>query len=164
MRIDFESRQDWLLRWQSEYIQALNENRVFDFAQVGSRPDAGQLKAAMTTIGLKLRRDNPDLVIDGAYLPLYATGPIAEHLVAFARVRNGRVLLTAGLRWMADLLAELPYPQAAESWHETVLPIPEEMAGRNIVNVLTNERWTCAGSIPLRALFGRLPGALITLA
>lgn len=163
MRIDFESRQDWLRRWQPEYARALDESRVFDFAQITPQVDSGELKAAITTIGLNLRRDNPDLVVDGAYIPLVATGPIADHLVAFARVQNGRVLLAAGLRWMAGLLADLPYATAAEGWHETVLPVPEELAGRNIVNVLTNERWTCAGSIPLRALFGRLPGALITL-
>ncbi|MGJ5815135.1 malto-oligosyltrehalose synthase [Paludibaculum fermentans] len=163
-RIDFDARQRWLSRWQSEHQRSLDENRAFSFAQIGAHPDSGELKAAITTIGLNFRRQNPDLLIDGAYLPLYATGPISDHLVAFGRLHKGRVLLAAGLRWTAGLLADVPYTTAAEAWHETVLPVPDDLAGKNIVNVLTNERWMCAGSIPLRALFGRLPCALITLA
>ncbi|WP_321472784.1 malto-oligosyltrehalose synthase [uncultured Paludibaculum sp.] len=161
--VDFDTRRNWFSRWRAQADYALNENRVYDFAQIGQQPDAGELKAAITAIGLNFRRENPDLLIDGRYAPLYASGPISDHVVAFARIQGEKVLLAAVLRWFTELLGDAPYGKAAEEWHETVLPVPAQLAGKSVVNLLTNERWTCAGSIPLRALFGRIPAALVTL-
>lgn len=40
----------------------------------------------------------------GSYRVLEATGPAAEHIIAFARELDGKLLITIGLRWFASLL------------------------------------------------------------
>ena len=65
---------------------------------LASVPDPGTdlpaAKARLTALGLRLRRDRPDLFgPDAGYQPLPAQGPAADHLVGF--VRAGRVAVVA---------------------------------------------------------------------
>jgi (1->4)-alpha-D-glucan 1-alpha-D-glucosylmutase len=62
-------------------------------------PDPGTdlpaAKGRLTALGLRLRRDRPDLFgSDAAYLPLPAQGPAADHLVGFVRAGTVAVVAT----------------------------------------------------------------------
>jgi (1->4)-alpha-D-glucan 1-alpha-D-glucosylmutase len=82
----------------------------------------GHIKQLVTAIGLRFRRRHPEVVLDGAYIPLQADGPAAEHLVAFARQHPTGTLLAAVPRLAASLTSESrPLPLAEESWHDTRL-------------------------------------------
>jgi (1->4)-alpha-D-glucan 1-alpha-D-glucosylmutase len=72
-------------------------------AEAGSAGPAGldAEKLLVTSAALRLRRARPDWFTAGAYTPLPATGPAAQHAVAFARASQVVTVVTrlpAGLR------------------------------------------------------------------
>ena len=56
---------------------------------VRSRAD-GRIKLYVTAAALHARRDDPDLLLRGGYLPLPVTGTRAAHVFAFGRAFEGR--------------------------------------------------------------------------
>ncbi|RKE18547.1 malto-oligosyltrehalose synthase [Streptomyces sp. TLI_171] len=109
-------------------------------------PRAGDLareKLHLTTTALHLRR-TAEL---GPYRPVAATGPAAEHLLAFGR---GERVLAAATR--------LPYGlHRAGGWRDTRLELPE---GR-WTDLLT-DRHFIGGPVELSYLFQQLPVALLS--
>ncbi len=74
--------------------------------------DDGRAKLRVTSAALRLRRDRPELF--SGYAPVAATGPAAEHVLAFAR--GGAVTLAT----------RLPVGLAEQGgWGETTLVLPE---------------------------------------
>jgi (1->4)-alpha-D-glucan 1-alpha-D-glucosylmutase len=77
-----------------------------------SPDDEGLAKLWVTTTALRLRRDRPDLF--DTYEPLVATGPAADHVLAFDR--GGAV----------TVVTRLPVGLAATGgWGDTTLALPE---------------------------------------
>jgi (1->4)-alpha-D-glucan 1-alpha-D-glucosylmutase len=78
--------------------------------------DLPAAKARLTAVGLRLRRDGPELFgAEAAYAPVRATGPAAGH--AFAFTRAGAVAVVA---------TRLPLGLAAAGgWQDTVVLLPE---------------------------------------
>ncbi|GAA4844336.1 malto-oligosyltrehalose synthase [Kitasatospora terrestris] len=105
--------------------------------------DLAREKLHLTTTALHLRKTHPF----GPYAPLAASGPCADHLLAFAR---GPRLIAAATR--------LPYGlHRAGGWRDTVLELPE---GR-WTDQLT-ERHFLGGPVELSYLLSRYPVALLT--
>ncbi len=111
--------------WDLSLVDPDNRRPV-DFAQrrellaridAGWQPDvdeSGAAKLLVVTRALRLRRDRPDL-FDG-YRPLWAVGPGAGHVVAFAR-GGGRLVAVA---------TRLPLTlQRTGGWRGTFLPLPD---------------------------------------
>ncbi|MBU2090494.1 MAG: malto-oligosyltrehalose synthase, partial [Alphaproteobacteria bacterium] len=59
---------------------------------------------------LDLRRDRPALFRDGSYRPLFAQGPMAEHIVAFARLQGDECCVTIIPRLPLSLLGGRSVP------------------------------------------------------
>jgi (1->4)-alpha-D-glucan 1-alpha-D-glucosylmutase len=87
--------------------------------------DLDREKLLVTTNALRLRRDRPEW-FDGAYRPLIAHGPAADHLIAF--VRGGHAVtvatrLPAGLRraggWASTALP-LTLPDGHDHWRDVL--------------------------------------------
>jgi len=157
-RVEYGERRAWLASWLA---QALHGGPYGAGALLADWK-GGRVKAAVTAMGLRFRREHPELVIDGAYVPLQAEGPMADHVTAFARVRGEDLLVAAGLRWMAPLVPEgLSYAAAAAAWGDTFLVLPAMLPGRALVNILTNRPVATGQHIRLSELFAELPGALL---
>jgi (1->4)-alpha-D-glucan 1-alpha-D-glucosylmutase len=104
--------------------------------------DPGLAKLAVTRAALTLRRDRPELF--GAYRPVTAEGPAAEHCLAFDR--GGAV----------TVVTRLPHGLAAAGgWQDTVLTLPDG-EWRELVS---GRGWS--GSVPLAKLLADLPVALL---
>jgi len=96
----------------------------------------GAIKTAVTRAGLALRDAQPELFRDGVYQRLSATGPRRDHVIAFARVLEGRAAVFVAGRWFARL-CEGGVPPGASVWEDTLLELPPlDGVWRN---VLTNE-------------------------
>ncbi|WP_333768502.1 malto-oligosyltrehalose synthase [Streptomyces sp. IBSBF 2435] len=109
--------------------------------------DADEAKLRLTAVALRLRRDHPQWYGPaGAYDPLAADGPAADHCVAFVR---GGGALTAVTRLSRRL-------EQAGGWRETVLPLPPGQ-WRNRPG-----GGTYSGRVPLAELFADSPVALLT--
>ena len=51
---------------------------------------SGAIKMYLINRAMEFRRENPELFMRGDYLPLKVIGPRANHIVAFARVHEGK--------------------------------------------------------------------------
>lgn len=118
------------------------------------RIDFAARRAELTTLrhpkmrvvhaALQLRRDHPETFRRGAYRPIVAAGPAADHVVAFGR---GDDVAVAVCRWTVRL-SEI-------GWGGTVLTLPAgEWTDR-----LTGRRW--AGAARASELFAELPVVLL---
>jgi (1->4)-alpha-D-glucan 1-alpha-D-glucosylmutase len=89
---------------------------------------------------LEMRRENAELLEDGAYVALQAVGERREHIVAFARRHGGAVAITVAPRLYAKIMdAEGPLVAAPEAWGDTSIRLPHELAEVSYRNVLTGE-------------------------
>jgi (1->4)-alpha-D-glucan 1-alpha-D-glucosylmutase len=115
---------------------------------------------------LSLRRDDPDLFKLGGYEGLTVEGPLARHVVAFARRHEGRTLIVlagrlfTGIARPATAGAAPALPDAA-AWRGTRVLLPEGLGKPSLDNVLTGETLALTGSaMQLDAAFGRMPWAV----
>ena len=103
----------------------------------------GRVKLFLTHAALLARRENRGLFTAGTYEPIAATGPMADHVFAFARRHEGRAAVVAVTRLPATL----------GDWAGTTLALP---AGVSMRDVLTGRPISSdAGE-----LFATLPVAL----
>lgn len=125
----------------------------------------GRIKLYLSWRCLGLRRAQPRLFAEGAYLPLDTAGEFADHLVAFARAHDGVHLLSAAPRLLGSLLGETAEYPLGEIWKDTRLKLPEEAGARfrnrltgELVHVerLQGEAWLYAGDV-----FANFPVALL---
>ncbi len=116
-------------------------------------PDACFKLATLQTL-LAFRRDHPALLAAGDYQPLYAQGPQAECIIAFAREHQGEKLLSVSARFPARL-------EAAGFAAETALELPEALRGHQWDDLLTGHTLVGTATLSARALFRELPAAVL---
>ncbi len=127
----------------------------------------GRIKLWLTLMALDLRRRRPHLFAEGDYLPLEATAPRQDHVVAFARRLGEEAAIVATPRLAVRLTRGSLQPPLGEAvWGETRLRLPPEVAAWRLRNVLTGELYVPEpgeGATSLRAadLFARSPCALL---
>ncbi|WP_276121941.1 malto-oligosyltrehalose synthase [Pararhizobium qamdonense] len=116
-------------------------------------------KAQMIRKVVNFRRRNAELFNVGIYLPMEAFGRRRDNVVAFARILDGKLAITAAPRMVYGhvLPQTLQLPQ--EFWEDTVLRLPE-MFRSPVRDILSNQVWT-ADEIPLWEIFRDSPVGLI---
>ncbi len=75
-------------------------------ASLTDKMEDGRIKLFVTWKALEFRKSHCDLVQSGSYIPLSVSGTKAQHLVAFARRRNGKIVVVAVPRLISRLLGE----------------------------------------------------------
>ncbi len=134
--------------WDLSLVDPDNRRPV-DFTARTSRIGEGSRKLVVTRAGLTLRRGDPELFAHGAYVPLEVAGRHADHVVAFARVHEGR--------WAIAAVSRLT--EALDGWGDTRLVLPTGAPDR-WHDVLTDAPL----DVTADALFATLPAALLTVA
>jgi (1->4)-alpha-D-glucan 1-alpha-D-glucosylmutase len=166
--VDYGTRQHRLHSLTKNIVDSnlLPQKRSRAIADICQSWWTGDVKLLYVAQGLRLREKEFDLLLHGSYQPLPAEGNNAEHLVAFAREHEGKILLTIAIRWFSSLLSE---PTALEElkknlW-ETFIEIHAAKSNRSqpmkFTNVLTGATVhveNVAGKARLRA--GEVLGAL----
>ena len=122
----------------------------------------GSVKQAILARALALRAAAPSLFMEGAYTPLAADGPAADHIIAFVRAYEGRAMIAIAARFAANLpgVADLPLPDSA-AWEGTFLAIPRNLVGRQASDVLGGMDGSLPERLPVGDVLGRLPVALL---
>jgi (1->4)-alpha-D-glucan 1-alpha-D-glucosylmutase len=127
----------------------------------------GRIKLYVTALALRCRRAHSGLFSSGSYSPVEPSGPRAEHIFSFVRRQGERAALVAVPRLVAKLLPDAAgLPHGSEVWGDTVLPLPEERAGRSWRSLFTGETLTPREHqgqhvLPAALVFGRFPVALL---
>ena len=125
----------------------------------------GRIKQAIAARTLALHERSPGLFTLGAYVPLRIDGPLADHVVAYARVLEGRTVIAAGSRLAAKLpgTADAPLVRPA-SWLDTAVVLPRTLMGRRAADVFSENRTSDTnGRLPVATLFATLPVALLEI-
>jgi (1->4)-alpha-D-glucan 1-alpha-D-glucosylmutase len=107
----------------------------------------GRIKLLLTAAGLRLRRDKPELFLEGDYLPLETDITVAGNAIAFARLHGGDAVLLVAPRLCARLLGGDLRPPLGESWKTSRVLLPPPLAGCSFRHELTGAeiRPTIAG-------------------
>ena len=97
-----------------------------------------RIKLYVTATGLRLRKRQPKLFLEGEYIPLDIAGSQSEHLVAFARRTSEVVVIVVAPRLAACLTT--PYqslPVGRQIWNDTAIVVPAEIERFRYRDVLT---------------------------
>jgi (1->4)-alpha-D-glucan 1-alpha-D-glucosylmutase len=118
----------------------------------------GRIKMYLTAVGLGLRRAFPGLFLQGEYVPLEASGPKQNHVVAFLGRDGGRTVIAIVPR----LIADLPnLAVGAEAWGETQVALGPS-SRLSYRNAFTAEPLAVEdGGLVLAQVFASLPVALL---
>ncbi|OXI28594.1 malto-oligosyltrehalose synthase [Burkholderia sp. AU16741] len=93
-------------------------------------PDA-RVKRALIERMLALRARWPATFADGAYVPLRVRGPLARHVVAFARCDDAATVVVVTTRLACRLLGQAPALPRVEParWGDTAVVLPRDVEG-----------------------------------
>ncbi len=127
----------------------------------------GRIKQAVLTRILALRARAPELFMRGSYIPLRVEGPLAEHVLAYARVLEGRAALVAVTRLSAKqgLVDAIPLIDPA-LWRGTAILLPRSLAEREATDALEPDSNVLAevksmSRLNVAQMFRRLPVAVL---
>jgi len=160
--VDYERRQALLASLRAEG----EDNPGALVGRILTEPGDGRLKLHLTRRALAFRRDHRQLFTEGAYLPLSAAGEREHHVIAFARMFEGKATIVVAGRFFARLGATSQFPVGRDVWGDSVVVIGEDLAKGSYRDVLTGNR-VCIHrrqdgyEMPLAEIFARLPVALL---
>lgn len=142
-------------------------SRRRDLLEMLDHWESGKIKMFVTACCLRLRKNHPDLFLEGDYLPLTVTGERADHVVAFARQHNGKISITAAPRLVANLMEpELQWP-VNSPWEGTHIVLPPGLSGKETLHDLFTQQpisvTVCDGqsTLDLTHIFSLWPLALL---
>jgi (1->4)-alpha-D-glucan 1-alpha-D-glucosylmutase len=130
--------------WDDSLVDPDNRRPVDYAARREALKSLRHRKIRVVAAALRLRRTRADTFLRGGYRPVLATGPAADHVVAF---RRGDDVLVAITRWSVRL--------QESGWDDTTLPLPVG----SWIDTLTSTLFT--GATPAAELFAELPVALL---
>lgn len=143
--VDFGARRDALASLRSAF--ALADQRPGADGElaraVGELLEAwpdGRIKLWVTTRLLRRRQADPQLFLQGSYVPLHVEGPRWPRVVAFARYYERRGIMTIVPRLVANLgAADHGWPVGDAAWEDTVIRMPDSVAMGPVRNLITGE-------------------------
>ena len=118
------------------------------------------MKQRMIQKSLHLRHQKPELFSKGRYIPLAATGPRKDNLVAFARHRGDEFAMTIVPRLVSSSLNDDEISIRPEFWEDTLLVVPQELQGTHH-DLLTGAAVELTGKTAVSHILGTLPYALV---
>ncbi len=137
--IDFDIRKEMLKALKKKMSAHASDLPEFARGLLQEWPD-GAIKLYVTFRSLNYRRENRQLFTDGAYLPLSGEGDLKEHLCAFARSGEGKVVLVIVPRFLTRLVKSTDeHPLGPKVWRDSWLVIPPEIPSVRFKNILTGE-------------------------
>jgi (1->4)-alpha-D-glucan 1-alpha-D-glucosylmutase len=108
---------------------------------------------------LQFRREHADLFQSGNYLPLRASGNLADCCISFARQLNDQWIVVIAPR----LSSRIGFPPVGERWKETVVDLPESLSLEHAHELLTCGELGHEGRrISIADVMSILPFAVIT--
>jgi (1->4)-alpha-D-glucan 1-alpha-D-glucosylmutase len=163
--VDYELRSKRLDQLQAMAGEADLPARVQSLAEA---PHDGSAKLWFVWRMLSLRREHAELFRDGSYEGLTVEGPLARHVVAFARRHEGRMLVVIAGRLFAGIARNeteggAPVLPDMAAWRGTRVVLPEGLGSARLANVLTGEALVADGNVvPLEGAFCWMPWAAFT--
>ena len=119
----------------------------------------GRIKMFLTQRVLQFRHEHADLFQSGNYLPLKASGNLADCCISFARQLNDEWIVVIAPR----LSSRIGFPSIGERWKDTVVDLPESLSLDHAHDLLTCRELRHEGRrISMADVMSILPFAVIT--
>lgn len=109
-------------------------------AELMTNPADGRIKMYTMWRGLMLRRDQAELFEKGEYIPLDVEGPKKDHICAYARSLNGKIVIIIVSRFHSSLSAEQPFPVDKSAWEGTSVFCALPLDPHVFTNIFTGEK------------------------
>ena len=132
--VDFVLRRQWL----DALKQREKENRPGLLRDLLQHWQDGQVKLYLSYKLINFRRAYPDLMIDGAYLPLQVSGELSDRICAFARCSGSSWAVAVVPRLIGAPVFRGAQPLEAGFWRSTAVHLPKQ-APHHWVDVITGE-------------------------
>ncbi|MDR6806957.1 malto-oligosyltrehalose synthase [Dyadobacter sp. BE34] len=149
--VDYEKRQSWLREFAGAERGVLLEKLWND------RSNA-QIKLWLTQQLFELRKQNPALFSEGAYMPLPTKGRFKDHLLAYARIHKKDVIVVAVPLHLAMMCKTEELPSIA--WKDTAIEVPPVFT-LEWEHLLTGNKTEYDSKISVAELFDKLPFAIL---
>ncbi len=134
--VDFRARVSMLSELQRKEAEMGGTNLA---RELYHSMEDGRIKMYLMYRALTCRKANRGLFENGAYLPLTAIGPRADHICAFARNMGGSWAIVAVTRMMWPFIPEDGTMPDSALWEDTYLVLPAADGETEYRNVLTGE-------------------------
>ncbi len=126
----------------------------------------GSIKLYAIYKSLNYRKENRRLFTDGAYIALMGDGDLKEHICAFARREDRKVLLVVVPRFLTHLVQTDEMPFGKKTWGDSGLVISPEISAVRFNNIFTGETLGLVerdgkALIPLDQIFANFPVAML---
>jgi (1->4)-alpha-D-glucan 1-alpha-D-glucosylmutase len=135
------------------------ESGAFD-ALVANWQD-GRIKQAVIARALAVRRATPRLFAEGSYVPIDLEGPLARHVIAFARVLDDQIAITVVCRLTFGLLGDDSLSIQRLRWSGTRLRLPSQCRDAQFFDAFAGTKFRDHDISDLTATLARLPVALL---
>jgi (1->4)-alpha-D-glucan 1-alpha-D-glucosylmutase len=137
--VDYDIRRDMLRALKEKMAMGRSDLPGFDRRLLQEWRD-GSIKLYVTFRSLNYRKENRHLFTGGAYLPLSGEGDLKEHLCAFARSREGKVVLVIVPRFLTRLIKSTDeLPLGHKVWGDSWLVLPPEIPAVSFNSIFTGE-------------------------
>jgi (1->4)-alpha-D-glucan 1-alpha-D-glucosylmutase len=137
--VDFDRRKEMLHRLKMKIAMSGSDRPGFVRALFENWRE-GYPKLYLTLESLNYRKENYPLFMDGIYIPLVGEGDLQDHVCAFARQKQGKVVLVIVPRFLTRLIQSLEdLPFGKNVWGDSGIVIPDEIAGDKFRNIFTGE-------------------------
>ncbi|HEY8101954.1 MAG TPA: malto-oligosyltrehalose synthase [Burkholderiaceae bacterium] len=142
---------------------AVREQALLGYAVIKNTEgwQQGRLKQQVICNLLALRVKEPDLFLNGEYLPLNITGSMADHAIAFARRYQQRTVIIVATHLPYQLMEESDFPVVrSEVWKETAVDFT--FHSESWTDILSGEKTNIkGGKIQLGDALRLLPVAIL---
>jgi len=137
--VDFDRRKEMLHRLKEKMATSGSDRPGFARRLLESWRE-GYPKLYVMLESLNYRKDNYPLFLNGIYIPLVGEGDLKDHICAFARQRQEKVVLVIVPRFLTRLIQGLDdLPLGKNVWADSGIVIPDEIVGDKFRNVFTRE-------------------------
>ncbi len=172
--VDFTQRRDWLADIEpllaacsDAHASATERSGSADRVEtlVHAWPD-GKIKLFVTAVGIRARRAEPSLFLDGHYEPLSVEGIATRHVIAFLRSHADSAMIAIVPR-LAAKLSPHRLPLGDEVWGDTRLVLPPAAGRLTFDDLFTGRRiaadtdGTGRATIPVGRILTACPVALL---
>jgi (1->4)-alpha-D-glucan 1-alpha-D-glucosylmutase len=161
--VDPDNRRPVDFARRREMLAALRARRVPDppAPRLGEPPGEhdDRMKLFLVHTALRTRLRHASLFRSGGYRPLETGGRFAAHVVAFARIHQGRCALAVAPRWLVEVVPD-GRPPLGEVWRDTVVKLPDDFPAA-WSDALSGQAPIRGRILPLARLLERFPAALL---
>jgi (1->4)-alpha-D-glucan 1-alpha-D-glucosylmutase len=161
--VDFALRRELLAQVQA-LVDAPPEQWPERLQPLVADMSDGRIKLYTLWQSLALRTRWPELLEQGDYLPLKVSGEHAAHVCAYARRHGERAIIVVVPLLPVRLLGDnRVLPLGNEVWADTMLELPDALAGAGWRNLLSGESHSAGGQLAIGEVLASFPVALLAV-